>query len=62
VQARHLSTAAQLTALKQDELDVGLLRECPVGQELDAVPVVEEPLGVLLSAERAARLPEPPSE
>jgi DNA-binding transcriptional LysR family regulator len=59
VQARHLSTAAQLTALQQDELDVGLLRECPVGQELDAVPVVEEPLGVLLSAERAARLAGP---
>jgi len=59
VQPRHLSTAAQLTALQRDELDVGLLRECPVGQELDAVPVVEERLGVLLSAERAAQLAGP---
>ncbi|RSM77310.1 LysR family transcriptional regulator [Kibdelosporangium aridum] len=49
VQARHLSTAAQLAALTAGELDVGLLREHPIGQELDAVLVAEEPLGVLLA-------------
>jgi DNA-binding transcriptional LysR family regulator len=53
VQARHLSTSAQMTALRGGELDVGLLRERPVGQDLDAVPVVEEKLGVLLATELA---------
>ena len=53
VQARHLSTSAQVTALRGGELDVGLLRERPVGQDLDAVPVVEEKLGVLLATELA---------
>ncbi len=50
VSARHLSTAAQFTALRAGELDVGLVREHPVGPDLDAVPVVDEPLGVLLAA------------
>jgi DNA-binding transcriptional LysR family regulator len=59
VQARHLSTAAQLAALHAGDLDVGLVRERPVGQELDAVPVVEERLGVLLASEHAARLARP---
>jgi DNA-binding transcriptional LysR family regulator len=53
VQARHLSTSAQVTALRGGELDVGLLRERPGGQDLDAVPVVEEKLGVLLATELA---------
>jgi DNA-binding transcriptional LysR family regulator len=56
VRASHLSTAAQLDALHAGELDIGLVREHPTGQELDAVPIVEERLGVLLSAEHAARL------
>ncbi len=51
VQARHLSTAAQLTALVQDELDIGLVREHPIGNDLDAALVVEERLGVLLAAD-----------
>jgi DNA-binding transcriptional LysR family regulator len=59
VQARHLSTAAQLAALHTGDLDVGLVRERPVGQELDAVPVVEERLGVLLAPEYAAKLARP---
>ncbi|MFI7034723.1 LysR family transcriptional regulator [Microbispora rosea] len=56
VQARHLSTAAQLTALQAGELDVGLLRERPAGHEFDAMLVSRERLGVLLTAERAAEL------
>jgi DNA-binding transcriptional LysR family regulator len=51
VQARHLSTSAQIAALHDGELDVGLLRERPVGHDLDAVQVVEERLGVLLATE-----------
>ena len=31
------------------ELDVGLVREHPIGPDLDAVLVVDEPLGVLLA-------------
>jgi DNA-binding transcriptional LysR family regulator len=50
VQAVHLATGAQLSALHAGELDVGLLREHPAGQELDAVLAVAEPLGVLLAA------------
>jgi DNA-binding transcriptional LysR family regulator len=59
VKARHLSTSAQLDALRAGELDVGLVREHPVGADLDAVLVVEEPLGVLLAAEQAERLAGP---
>ncbi|MEU8059624.1 LysR family transcriptional regulator [Microbispora bryophytorum] len=56
VQARHLSTAAQLAALQAGELDVGLLRERPAGHEFDAMLVAREKLGVLLAAEQAAEL------
>ncbi|MFE6286694.1 LysR family transcriptional regulator [Streptomyces sp. NPDC057877] len=59
VQARHLSTSAQVTELRQGNLELGLLRERPQGQELDAMLVVEERLGVLLAAERAAELASP---
>ncbi|HEY2500648.1 MAG TPA: LysR family transcriptional regulator [Mycobacterium sp.] len=53
---QHLSTAAQFTALRSDQLDVGLVRERPSGSEFDAMLVVQEPLGVLLSSTLAARL------
>jgi DNA-binding transcriptional LysR family regulator len=46
ISARHLSTAA----LRAGELDVGLVRENPIGPDIDAAPVVDEPLGVLLAA------------
>ncbi|GII30185.1 LysR family transcriptional regulator [Planotetraspora mira] len=59
VQARHLSTAAQLAALQAGELDVGLLRERPAGPEFDAMLVVRENLGVLLAAEQAVELSGP---
>ena len=53
---QHLSTAAQLIALRSDQLDVGLVRERPSGSEFDAMLVAQESLGVLLSAKLAARL------
>ncbi len=59
VQARHLSTSAQVTELHRGNLELGLLRERPQGQELDAMLVVKEHLGVLLAAERAAELAGP---
>src|SRR5205814_8294866 len=36
VQARHLSSVAQVAALRAGELDVGLVRERPAGPDLDA--------------------------
>ncbi|MFL6081653.1 MAG: LysR family transcriptional regulator [Mycobacterium sp.] len=56
VMPRHLATAAQLSALRGGELDVGLVRERPVGEEFDAMLVVCENLGVLLASELAAGL------
>ncbi|MFE5039003.1 LysR family transcriptional regulator [Streptomyces sp. NPDC056683] len=59
VQARHLSTAEQLAALRAGELDVGFLRERPSGPEFDALLVVREKLGVLVAAGQAAELAGP---
>ncbi|WP_335974361.1 MULTISPECIES: LysR family transcriptional regulator [Streptomycetaceae] len=59
VQARHLSTADQLTALHANDLDLGLLRMRPAGQEFDAMLVAQEPLGVVLVAEHATGLAGP---
>jgi DNA-binding transcriptional LysR family regulator len=56
VMPRHLSTAAQLSALRTGELDAGLVRERPVGEEFDAMLVLRENLGVLLASEFAAGL------
>ncbi|MEV5173839.1 LysR family transcriptional regulator [Streptomyces flaveolus] len=56
VQARHLSSAAQLEALNSGDLDIGLLRERPTDLDLDAMLIVREPLGVLLAATVAAEL------
>jgi DNA-binding transcriptional LysR family regulator len=56
VGARHLSTSEQFAALRAGELDIGLVREHPAGQDLDAMLVTEERLGVLLAAEQAERL------
>jgi DNA-binding transcriptional LysR family regulator len=59
VMPRHLSTAAQLSALRAAKIDVGLVRERPAGEELDAMLVVRENLGVLIASERAAELAGP---
>jgi DNA-binding transcriptional LysR family regulator len=54
VMPRHLSTAAQLSAMRTGELDVGLVRERPVGEEFDGMLVLREKLGVLLASVVAA--------
>ncbi|VVJ20238.1 Transcriptional regulator [Amycolatopsis camponoti] len=59
VQARHLSSVAQVAALRADELDVGLVRERPAGPDLDALLVVEENVGVLLATDLAEKLGSP---
>ena len=56
---RHMATAAQLAALRSDDLDVGLVRERPAGSDFDAIPVVRENLGVLIGTDRAAELSGP---
>ncbi|MDH6243404.1 LysR substrate-binding domain-containing protein [Mycobacterium sp. OTB74] len=56
---RHLSTTAQFEALSRSELDVGLVREHPVGAELDAYLVAREQLGVLVSPQIAASCASP---
>src|SRR5246127_801430 len=53
---QHLSTAAQLTALRSEQLDVGLVRERPSGTEFDAMLVDKEFLGVVVSSKVVARL------
>ena len=59
VQARHLSSVAQVAALRAGELDVGLVRERPAGPDLDAVLVVAEDVGVLLAKDLAEKLGSP---
>nr|WP_246402421.1 LysR family transcriptional regulator [Jiangella mangrovi] len=59
VQALHMSTSAQVAALGDGELDLGLVREHPIGDALDAMLVAEERLGVLLGADVAAELTGP---
>jgi DNA-binding transcriptional LysR family regulator len=56
VRPRHLSSSGQLAALRAGELDVGLLRERPIGPDLDAVGVNRENLGVLVSDDVAEQL------
>ena len=48
---RQLSTAAQFTALRDDTLDVGLVRERPAGPEFDALLVARENLGILIASD-----------
>src|ERR1700736_1940419 len=50
---RQLSPAAQFTALRDDTLDVGLVRERSAGPEFDAMLVSRENLGVLIPADLA---------
>jgi DNA-binding transcriptional LysR family regulator len=59
VEPRHLSMAEQLAALRSGQLEVGFMREKPLGREFDAMLVAREKLGVLLAEELAARLAGP---
>ena len=53
---RQLSTAAQFAALRDDTLDVGLVRERLAGPEFDAMLVSRENLGVLIASDLADEL------
>jgi len=53
---RQLSTAAQFAALREETLDLGLVRERPAGAEFDAMLVSREHLGVLIASEAAVDL------
>ncbi len=55
---QHMSTAAQLAALRADQLEVGLVRERPAGAEFDAMLVARESLGILIASDVAATLAE----
>ena len=48
---RQLSTAAQFLALRDETLDVGLVRERLAGPEFDAMLVSRENLGVLIASD-----------
>jgi DNA-binding transcriptional LysR family regulator len=56
VAPRHMTTAAQVTAMRRCEIDIGLMRERPPGQVFDAMLVVRENLGVLIASELAERV------
>ena len=53
---RQLSTAAQFAALRDDSLDIGLVRERPAGPEFDAMLVSRENLGILIASDLAGEL------
>jgi DNA-binding transcriptional LysR family regulator len=53
---RQLSTTAQFAALRDDTLDVGLVRERPAGPEFDAMLVSRENLGILIASDAAEEL------
>ena len=59
VDIRHAPSSAQLSAMEAGELDLALVRERPADPDYDAVLAVEEALGVLLAAGRAAELAGP---
>lgn len=56
VEVVHLSTAEQIEALRNGELEVGLVRERPAHTWLDASVILTEALGVLVNAEDAVAL------
>jgi molybdate transport repressor ModE-like protein len=59
VDIRHAPSSAQLSAMEAGELDLALVRERPADPDYDAVLAVEEALGVILAAARAAELAGP---
>jgi DNA-binding transcriptional LysR family regulator len=59
VEVRHSSSAAQLAALRERELDLALLRYRPADLALDAVLAVTEAMGVIIAAARSAEIAGP---
>ena len=58
VEIRHAASAAQLSALRAGDLDLGLVRDRPNDPALDAVLAVEEAMGVVLSDSSASEIAE----
>jgi DNA-binding transcriptional LysR family regulator len=59
VEVRHSSSAAQLTALRERELDLVLVRYRPADLALDAVLAVIEAMGVIIAAALSAEIAGP---
>ena len=59
VEVRHSSSAVQLTALRERELDLVLVRYRPADLALDAVLAGTEAMGVIIAAVRSAEIAEP---
>jgi DNA-binding transcriptional LysR family regulator len=59
VEVRHLSSAAQLAALRSRELDLALVRDRPAEAAFDAVLAVTEAMGVIIADARSAEIAEP---
>jgi DNA-binding transcriptional LysR family regulator len=59
VEVRHSSSAAQLAALRERELDLALVRYRPPDLALDAVLAVTEAMGVIIAAARSAEIAGP---
>jgi DNA-binding transcriptional LysR family regulator len=59
VEVRHSSSAAQLAALRERELDLALVRYRPADLALDAVLAVTEAMGVIIAAARSAEIAGP---
>lgn len=59
VEVRHSSSAAQLAALREHELDLALVRDRPADLAFDAVLAVTEAMGVIIAAARSVEIAEP---
>lgn len=59
VHLQHAASSAQVAMLKAGDLEAGLVRDRPSDPFLDSVLAVEEAMGVILTAERAAQVSEP---
>jgi DNA-binding transcriptional LysR family regulator len=59
VEVRHSSSAAQVAALRERELDLALVRYRPADLALDAVLTVTEAMGVIIAAARSAEIAGP---
>jgi DNA-binding transcriptional LysR family regulator len=59
VEIRHAASAAQLSAVRAGDLDLGLVRDRPADAALDAVLAVQEAIGVVLADACATAIAEP---
>jgi DNA-binding transcriptional LysR family regulator len=56
VEVEYMSTSRQVAALQAGDLELGLVRERPIGLSVDVLLLIEEPLGVLLATDQATKL------